>query len=59
MVQENGSSNTAIVAIIVIVLLIAAILYFMGVFGPRGERAAGERTNINIEQPTTTTPSRY
>lgn len=54
MAEGTGSSNTAIVAILVIVLA-AGILYFLGVFTPKGEK-----TTTTIEKPVTTpstTPS--
>ena len=54
MADGPGSSNTAIVAILVIVLA-AGILYFLGVFTPRGDRT----TTTTIERPvvTPTTPA--
>lgn len=50
MAENNGSSNTAVIAILVIVLA-AGILYFMGVFTPTGERAM-EKPATSTEAPT-------
>lgn len=53
---NNRSNNTSIVKILVISLLVLALLYYFGFFGPRETvTPAGDRTNVNIEQPAGTT----
>lgn len=47
MAEENGSSNTAIVAIVVLVVVGLALAYFSGFFGARDHA-----TNTTIENPT-------
>lgn len=57
--MNEGSGNTAIVAIIAIVILVGAVLYFMGVFTPKGDsKTTIERPNINIESPANSTRTR-
>lgn len=53
MADNNGSSNTAIVAIVVLILVALGLAFYFGLFGPNTGGGGDTGPSKIIEKPTT------